>query len=156
MTGLAGAGGLSPGDVEVTSFGTAAPEPAGIGPGDFAPGSVAGADPDAADLPRRVRQASLAPQLRDSTAEPPPAPMAEVLAPTPEEARSTMTAIQHGWERGRSVFDPPGDARPDVESGEPPGPPAAAPVNAAGPTSDTKTTGLPAGEASSDSGGTSG
>jgi hypothetical protein len=26
---------------------------------------------------------------------------------SPEETRSTMTAIQQGWERGRSVFDVP-------------------------------------------------
>ena len=26
---------------------------------------------------------------------------------SPEEARSTITAIERGWERGRSLFDPP-------------------------------------------------
>jgi len=78
---------------------------------------------DESGLPRRVRQASLAPQLRDSPARPgpsadlgilsEPAPASD-LSPsgaaaaerTPEETRATMSAIQRGWERGRSVFDP--------------------------------------------------
>ena len=76
---------------------------------------------DESGLPRRVRQASLAPQLRESP--PRPAPSAdlgilpepasdwspsEAAAPerTPEETRATMSAIQRGWQRGRSVFDP--------------------------------------------------
>jgi signal transduction histidine kinase len=72
-------------------------------------------------LPRRVRQASLAPQLRDTPARPGPSADLGVLAeppPTewsaaerersPEETRVTMSAIQRGWERGRSVFDPAG------------------------------------------------
>jgi signal transduction histidine kinase len=76
---------------------------------------------DESGLPRRVRQASLAPQLRESP--PRPAPSAdlgilpepasdwspsETAAPerTPEETRATMSAIQRGWQRGRSVFDP--------------------------------------------------
>jgi signal transduction histidine kinase len=65
---------------------------------------------DAGDfgLPRRVRQASLAPQLRDPAAEPDPAQGSDDFwARSPEETRSTMTAIQQGWERGRSVFDVP-------------------------------------------------
>lgn len=158
MADRADPGGLSPDDLEVTSFGpagydTAGPGPAGFGPGSpggFAPGNLGEGDPDAAELPRRVRQANLAPQLRESPAEPPLAPVAEVMAPTPEEARSTMTAIQHGWERGRSVFDLPGDAEPGAGNGDPP-----APVSAAVPTRDTETTGLQAGDAPSDSGGTS-
>ena len=195
--------GLSPGEVEVTSFGpagfgpsdfgAASPGPAGFGPGGpggFAPGGVGEGDPDGGELPRRVRQASLAPQLRESPAEPPLAPMAEILAPTPEEARSTMTAIQHGWERGRSVFDDlPGGSEPGVANGGSaasldlagdgtapgnPGSPegtttthvteiaqgAADPGvtlgTAAPPTRDPETTGLQAGEAPSDSGGTRG
>jgi signal transduction histidine kinase len=74
-------------------------------------------DEDLADsdsLPHRVRQASLAPQLRENTlhghtatngdsAAAPAAPEER----SPEEARSTITAIQQGWERGRSLFDPP-------------------------------------------------
>jgi signal transduction histidine kinase len=71
----------------------------GTGRGDF--GEEAG-------LPRRVRQASLAPQLRDTAAEQAPAQAADDFwTRSPEETRSTVTAIQRGWERGRSVFDVP-------------------------------------------------
>ena len=82
----------------------ASPDPELDG-GDFA---------DADSLPRRVRQASLAPQLRENTLYGHPAPNGDAAgAPettaerSPEEARSTITAIQQGWERGRSLFDPP-------------------------------------------------
>jgi signal transduction histidine kinase len=121
-------------------------------------------------LPRRVRQASLAPQLRETPARPGPSPDLGVLAeppPTdwsaderersPEETRVTMSAIQRGWERGRSVFDPSGGngdstAEPGTGTGGPGGSDAAAatdavasvevnPVDAdpgtAGPTADT-------------------
>jgi signal transduction histidine kinase len=54
-------------------------------------------------LPVRVRQASLAPQLRDGgTLAGDPAEKA-ADAPSPEAARSTMTALQRGWERGRYI-----------------------------------------------------
>ena len=73
-------------------------------------------------LPRRIRQASLVPQLRDSRV-PGPATLRSDFAAaaeafddhspsdralddrSPEQARSTVAAIQQGWERGRSVFD---------------------------------------------------
>ncbi|MFE2376322.1 nitrate- and nitrite sensing domain-containing protein [Streptomyces sp. NPDC059398] len=52
-------------------------------------------------LPRRVRQASLAPQLRGA-----PAPAAEPAAADgderdPDEVRSRMASLQRGWQRGR-------------------------------------------------------
>jgi signal transduction histidine kinase len=69
---------------------------------------------DAESLPHRVRQASLAPQLRENTLHGHTAPNGDSAAApaaaeerSPEEARSTITAIQQGWERGRSLFDPP-------------------------------------------------
>jgi signal transduction histidine kinase len=78
------------------------------------PADGAGTGLDEGMLPRRVRQASLAPQLRDSP--PRPAPTTDLgIIPersgplperSPEETRITMSAIQRGWERGRSVFDP--------------------------------------------------
>ncbi len=81
-------------------------------------------------LPRRVRQASLAPQLRENTLyghgaangdAAAPAPAAEERSP--EEARSTITAIQQGWERGRSLFDPPEKATETMTgTGSQPGP----------------------------------
>ena len=86
-----------------------------------APSAVAELD----GLPVRVRQASLAPQLRQAAAvsaeSSPPAGV-----PSPDAARSTMAALQLGWKRGRSVPDPehgpdpePG---PDTEPGPVPGP----------------------------------
>jgi signal transduction histidine kinase len=97
----------------------------GNGPGSAIPATAeetAGAGTDLEDgLPRRVRQASLAPQLRQTPSRPGPSADLGVLAeppPTdwseserersPEETRVTMSAIQRGWERGRSVFDPSG------------------------------------------------
>jgi signal transduction histidine kinase len=70
-------------------------------------------DPDEAGLlPRRVRQASLAPQLRDTSGYAQPAPEPEVTGAeevpddrSPEQARSTVAAIQRGSERGRSLFE---------------------------------------------------
>ncbi len=85
----------------------AQPEP-GLGLGRT--GFRGGLHPGDLGLPRRVRQASLAAQLRDPATEPEPAPAGgsdDFWARSPEETRSTMTAIQQGWERGRSVFDVP-------------------------------------------------
>jgi len=82
--------------------------PLPVWPGDGDPGSRAagaGADGDAKGLPRRVRQASLAPQLR---ADPPhrltraPAGLGLAGGPTPAEIRQTMSALQRGWQEGRS------------------------------------------------------
>jgi signal transduction histidine kinase len=74
-------------------------------------------------LPMRVRQANLAPQLRasgpadipsDTAAEQAPAPDRAEPTGSPEAARSTMSALQRGWQLGRA-------ADTDV----PPAPPAA-------------------------------
>jgi hypothetical protein len=73
-------------------------------------GHDTGAEQDEADsLPRRVRQASLVPQLRAAADRAPSAgPAADQDEErSPEEARSTITAIQRGWERGRSLFEAP-------------------------------------------------
>ncbi|MEU1351748.1 nitrate- and nitrite sensing domain-containing protein [Streptomyces sp. NPDC005776] len=84
----------------------------GTGP---APGPPAGEDDDEA-LPRRVRQASLVPQLREEPRpEPPPAAgTAEDAAThrTPEQARDRMTAYRAGWVRG-------GGAAPGVPAAAP-------------------------------------
>jgi signal transduction histidine kinase len=64
-----------------------------------------GADGDIKGLPRRVKQASIAPQLRDNppgrrtAAAPNPSPAG---GPTPAEIRQTMSALQRGWQEGRS------------------------------------------------------
>ena len=90
---------------------------------------------DADSLPRRVRQASLAPQLRENTLYAQPSangdstPAADTPDErSPEEARSTITAIQRGWERGRSLFDPPEKTTETMTGTQPaaePSPPAA-------------------------------
>ncbi len=68
-------------------------------------------------LPVRVRQASLAPQLRDRGTD---GGDKVASAPSPEAARSIMTALQRGWERGRYIsgsVTPPSDTTPNAESG---------------------------------------
>ena len=55
---------------------------------------------DDGELPVRVRQANLAPELRNGN----PANVGPAAAATSaEEVRDTMSAIQRGWELGRSV-----------------------------------------------------
>ncbi|MEU3877274.1 MULTISPECIES: nitrate- and nitrite sensing domain-containing protein [Streptomyces] len=59
-------------------------------------------------LPRRVRQASLAPQLKDPPAartRPVPDPAGGPGERDPEEVRSRMAALQRGWQRGRADND---------------------------------------------------
>ncbi len=98
------------------------------------------ADTDA--LPRRVRQASLAPQLREDTLQRRPAanggaaagPPAEERSP--EEARSTITAIQQGWERGRSLFDPHEKTTDAMTGTQPPAEPSPPEAGEAGPQGD--------------------
>jgi hypothetical protein len=98
---------------------------------------------EADSLPRRVRQASLAPQLRENTLHGRPAANGDAAAApgivaerSPEEARSTITAIQQGWERGRSLFDPP-DTTTDAMTGtQPPAEPSPPEPGEAGPQGD--------------------
>ncbi len=51
-------------------------------------------------LPRRVRQASLAPQLREGSAQS-PAPDTQDVERDAEQVRSRMASMQRGWQRGR-------------------------------------------------------
>jgi signal transduction histidine kinase len=85
---------------------------------------------DAELLPRRVRQASIVPQLRDDLLSAPISPAAVAAGDdtgegrSPDEIRATMSAIQQGWQKGRSVFDPPDrshglTARDQDEAGSP-------------------------------------
>ncbi|MFC9112880.1 nitrate- and nitrite sensing domain-containing protein [Streptomyces sp. NPDC057092] len=70
------------------------------------------------DLPRRVRQASLAPQLRDGRPEPPPPVRHDGPDDrTPERVRDRMTAYRDGWTRGggRPAGTARGTARPSTE-----------------------------------------
>jgi signal transduction histidine kinase len=61
-----------------------------------------GSDPSG--LPRRVRQASLAPELRGSAAAASggPAGVAPASAASLSDMRSTLSAMQRGWQQGRS------------------------------------------------------
>jgi signal transduction histidine kinase len=75
--------------------------PAGSGSRDGEAGAADGSE----GLPHRVRQASLAPQLRAS---PPPrrvtvASSGPSKGPTPAEIRQTMSALQRAWQEGRST-----------------------------------------------------
>lgn len=81
------------------------------------------------DLPWRVRQANLAPQLR----EPPSAPGARGIGGdgaqrSPEQVRDRLSALQRGWERGRraarSRAAEPGGVTADGANQPPPHPPA--------------------------------
>lgn len=72
------------------------------------PGPASGPDEPAAGLPRRVRQASLAPQLRsDSTTQTRAAATGDAgddggRERSPEEVRDRMASLQRGWVRGRA------------------------------------------------------
>jgi signal transduction histidine kinase len=86
-----------------------------------------GPDPngDVQGLPRRVKQANLAPQLRGDPPRRLTAPAdraAPAGGPTPAEIRQTMSALQRGWQEGRTQRPAPG--------GPPPSPPP--PEQAAG------------------------
>lgn len=78
------------------------------------------ADAETGALPRRVRQASLAPQLRQS-----PEPAAEDRSDPADrdadEVRSRMASLQRGWQRGRKENaagdDPPGGTAPSAPRG---------------------------------------
>ncbi|MGW1271110.1 hypothetical protein, partial [Streptomyces sp. NPDC002491] len=71
--------------------------------------------PSAGALPRRVRQANLAPQLRQSQAPQAPKP-ADPADRDADEVRSRMASLQRGWQRGR-VENAAGD---DAHSGTAP------------------------------------
>lgn len=83
---------------------SAAPVPS-AGAFDGRPSEAGGqGTPDpSADLPRRVRQASLVPQLREAPAPGPYTPADSGTAAaerTPEQVRDRMTAYRDGWQRG--------------------------------------------------------
>jgi len=64
-------------------------------------------------LPRRVRQANLAPQLRSSAAAGSNGPTSVPLATSASltDMRNTLSAMQRGWQQGRS------QSQPDMEGG---------------------------------------
>jgi signal transduction histidine kinase len=100
--------------------------------GNRATGRPAAAAVDNGGLPVRVRQASIAPQLREGDTSSGGTP--ETAAGTPadstasaEAVRSTMSAMQRGWELGRSVAadsptGPASAAPPAAQAGDSPEP----------------------------------
>ncbi|HEY6478575.1 MAG TPA: hypothetical protein VIZ00_01005, partial [Streptosporangiaceae bacterium] len=84
---------------------------ASLDPRPSAPPAPPEPDPANFGLPSRVRQASLAPQLRQPT-RPDLASGRSSGLPSPEAARTTMAALQRGWELGRSAAD--GPSAPDA------------------------------------------
>ncbi|MER6676213.1 nitrate- and nitrite sensing domain-containing protein [Streptomyces sp. NPDC000983] len=68
------------------------------------------ADPGTGALPRRVRQANLAPQLKREPARP-TAGADEPAERDADEVRSRMASLQRGWERGREENAAGDDAR---------------------------------------------
>jgi hypothetical protein len=75
-------------------------------------------------MPVRVRQASLAPQLRGGPRAPGAAPApGSPAGRSPDQARNLMAALQRGWEHGRTddLDDPPGDLRDWPGGGQGPG-----------------------------------
>jgi signal transduction histidine kinase len=87
------------------------------------PVSTAGAlaSPGRPELPQRVRQASLAPQLRDWLSSGSTAPRQEEVEPqarSPEEAGGVMAALQAGWQQGRHDDLDYLDAGPDGWPGD--------------------------------------
>ncbi|MCX5126388.1 nitrate- and nitrite sensing domain-containing protein [Streptomyces sp. NBC_00347] len=84
---------------------TPAPAVAAASSGPSAPSGPAGPGPAASvtELPRRVRQASLVPQLREAPAPKATAGVRGAEAPpgrSPEQARERMAAYRAGWVRG--------------------------------------------------------
>lgn len=77
-------------------------------------------EPGTGALPRRVRQANLAPQLRQSP-EPPAEDRSGPADRDAEEVRSRMASLQRGWQRGREENaegdDVPGGTAPQAPQG---------------------------------------
>jgi signal transduction histidine kinase len=80
---------------------------------DASPAAAIGED---GGLPIRVRQASLAPQLRDRDGADRGTAAAASIPASADAVRSTMSAMQRGWELGRSVA---ADSRDEPASPEP-------------------------------------
>ena len=103
------------------------------GPGPDADGDVNG-------LPRRVKQANLHPQLRSD----PPrrltaaaGPSVPPGGPTPAEIRQTMSALQRGWQEGRTRRPAPDGPAPDGPAPDGPAPDGPASAAAANPAAAT-------------------
>ncbi|MBT2451020.1 sensor histidine kinase [Streptomyces sp. ISL-43] len=93
----------SGGGVPRTPVPAVAPVPVAPVPVAAAPGGSSGPPGSVTELPRRVRQASLVPQLREAPAPKAPAGVRGSEDPpgrSPEQARDRMAAYRAGWVRG--------------------------------------------------------
>ncbi|WKX07553.2 nitrate- and nitrite sensing domain-containing protein [Streptomyces sp. NL15-2K] len=79
---------------------SALPPGSGAGTGSGSGSSTHETGSGTAPLPRRVRQASLAPQLKQSSGRP-TTDRAELGERDADEVRSRMASLQRGWQRGR-------------------------------------------------------
>jgi len=79
----------------------AAIAPRGEDPAARRPGTAQDTGPGNGPLPRRVRQANLAPQLKQSTQRP-AQDGAQPVERDADEVRSRMASLQRGWQRGRN------------------------------------------------------
>ena len=71
--------------------------------GDHPDGEAAsGGTEDYKGLPRRVRQANLAPQLRSAATDSGSTPIPQAATPSLSDMRNTLSAMQRGWQQGRS------------------------------------------------------
>ncbi|MDN3022498.1 nitrate- and nitrite sensing domain-containing protein [Streptomyces sp. S.PB5] len=84
-----------------------------IGPGPAAQGT----EPGTAPLPRRVRQANLAPQLKQGPAERRTDHDSGFEERDADQVRNRMASLQRGWQRGRAENDAAGE---DTHSGTAP------------------------------------
>ncbi|MFF5761017.1 nitrate- and nitrite sensing domain-containing protein [Streptomyces tanashiensis] len=94
------------------NVGHAGPGSQGDPAGPYGPVGPDGHGDSESELPRRIRQASLVPQLRETPA---PASVSVPVAPgtdarTPEQVRDRMAAYRDGWQRGGGAA--PGTRRP--------------------------------------------
>lgn len=98
-------------------------------PSSLAPTAEATSSDDSEDgLPRRVRQASLAPELRgDENAGAGPRPAQGPAVRSPEAARATMASLRSGRRRASATRSEPGTPSAPGSSSSPSGAPHAAP-----------------------------
>jgi signal transduction histidine kinase len=85
------------------SFGSPASQDRPASPAQPGPSLTAGTH---RGLPRRVRQANLSPHLRNSASSASATPASGPAARSPEQAKSLLSSLQRGWERGREAGVP--------------------------------------------------
>jgi signal transduction histidine kinase len=102
-----------------TGNGASGTGPMRVGPPELpaSPSTATVRSADGDELPRRVRQANLAPQLRKDKAQPNspsagPSPAAEPSPMSLSEIRTTMSAMQRGWQQARAEAAQQSDGEP--------------------------------------------